>query len=276
MTETSSNWPWLHRSTTRQLTDEEWNSETRKKLRDEFDASVKQKLGGKFEAKDLFDEEMETPTFDFYSDDHGEDHRHVADEEQVTPEGGDEYVNAEVNLPHGEGMVTGKVIGHKGELDGTLRGLRSDNPLLDTRSYVVEFPDSEVSEYAANVIAENMWAQCDLDGQQRIILDSIMDHKTNGHAVAMADRYINVKGKQHLRKTTRGWRLCCCQWKDGSTSWNRMADLKESHPIEVAEYAVAMGIDHEPAFAWWVPHTLRKRNRIIAAVKKRCCLRSLV
>ncbi len=35
-----------------------------------------------------------------------------------------------------------------------------------------------------------------------------------------------------------------------------------------------MGIDHEPAFNWWVPHVLRKRDRIISAVAK-CSARSL-
>ncbi len=30
-----------------------------------------------------------------------------------------------------------------------------------------------------------------------------------------------------------------------------------------------MGINHEPAFNWWVPHVLRKRDRIISAVAKR-------
>ena len=51
--------------------------------------------------------------------------------------------------------------------------------------------------------------------------------------------------------------------------WEKLSDLKESYPVEIAEYAMAQGIDHEPAFAWWVPHTLRKRDRIIAAVGKR-------
>ena len=40
--------------------------------------------------------------------------------------------------------------------------------------------------------------------------------------------------------------------------------------MEVAEYGVAQGIDNESAFVWWVPHTLKKRNRIIAAMSKRC------
>jgi hypothetical protein len=42
--------------------------------------------------------------------------------------------------------------------------------------------------------------------------------------------------------------------------------MKESNPVEVAEFAVARSIDKEPAFQWWVPYTLRKRDRIIAGV----------
>ena len=35
--------------------------------------------------------------------------------------------------------------------------------------------------------------------------------------------------------------------------------MKESYPVEVAEYARARGIDKEPAFEWWVSHTMKKR-----------------
>ncbi len=44
--------------------------------------------------------------------------------------------------------------------------------------------------------------------------------------------------------------------------------MKESHPLQMAEYAVTMGVDHELGFNWWVPHTLRKQDSIIALVKK--------
>ena len=63
-------------------------------------------------------------------------------------------------------------------------------------------------------------------------------------------------------------------WKDGSTTWEPLQDLKESNPIEVSEYAVANKIDHEPAFAWWVSDTLCKKNRIIKAVKQRALKRN--
>ena len=53
-----------------------------------------------------------------------------------------------------------------------------------------------------------------------------------------------------------------------------MKDLKESYPIEVAEYATSRSIDSEPAFSWWVPFTLKKRDRVIMAVKQRVKKRS--
>ncbi len=47
------------------------------------------------------------------------------------------------------------------------------------------------------------------------------------------------------------------------------ADLKNSYPIETAEYAKILGIDHQLAFNWWVPHVLRKRDCIVSLVRKR-------
>jgi hypothetical protein len=37
----------------------------------------------------------------------------------------------------------------------------------------------------------------------------------------------------------------------------------------MAKYAVMHGIDHEPAFNWWVPQVLLLQKRIISLVKKR-------
>jgi hypothetical protein len=46
-----------------------------------------------------------------------------------------------------------------------------------------------------------------------------------------------------------------------------LKDLKESNPVDVAEYVTARNLDDEVAFAWWVPYTLRKKATIIASVK---------
>ncbi len=53
------------------------------------------------------------------------------------------------------------------------------------------------------------------------------------------------------------------------TSWLPLKDVKESNPIELAEYAILNHIDDEPAFKWWVPLVIRKRNRMINKVKKK-------
>ena len=100
-----------------------------------------------------------------------------------------------------------------------------------------------------------------------------MDHKQDASALSKDEEFVVVKGKRVRWMTTKGWKLCI-QWKDGSTSWEHLKDLKESNPIEVAEYAVAQKIDSEPAFAWWVPFTLKKRSRIVAAVSNRYLLKT--
>ena len=45
--------------------------------------------------------------------------------------------------------------------------------------------------------------------------------------------------------------------------------MKESHPIEYAEYAVLQDIADEPTFNWWVPHVLKKKTHIISKVKSK-------
>jgi hypothetical protein len=54
-----------------------------------------------------------------------------------------------------------------------------------------------------------------------------------------------------------------------STSWMKLKDLKESNPVELAEYAKGNELLFEPAFTWWASRTLRRRDMILKAMKKR-------
>ena len=67
---------------------------------------------------------------------------------------------------------------------------------------------------------------------------------------------------------TQGWELEV-EWQDGMTTWVPLKDLKESNPLPLAEYADANKISEEPAFAWWVHPTLKRRDRIIKKLKSR-------
>jgi hypothetical protein len=118
------------------------------------------------------------------------------------------------------------------------------------------------------LMAAVMNAQCDIEGRQYNLMEDIADHKTDGHAVKPADMYIKHGSNKKVRKTTKGWNLCV-EWKDGTTSWDRLADIKESNPVEVAEYAASKSLLDTTDFVWWAPHVLKKRSRSIAAVTKR-------
>ena len=153
-------------------------------------------------------------------------------------------------------------------------GHANPNPILDTREYTVTFDDGDVTNLTANLIAESMYAQCDLDGNQYVLLDSLTDHRRLDTALRLSDQTaVCNDGRTYQKRDTVGWQICC-QWKNGSTSWEKLSDLTESHPLGTAEYAVTMGIDHKPACTWWVPHVLRKCDWTISAVAK-CSARFL-
>ena len=81
------------------------------------------------------------------------------------------------------GSIKRQARNNKGELFGT----RYPNPILDTRSYEVKFPDGDVAEFTANVIAENMFSQCYDAGNQYRLMSGIVDHKSNDKAVSKSD-----------------------------------------------------------------------------------------
>eukprot|EP00957_Ditylum_brightwellii_P036758 2783766-Ditylum_brightwellii.AAC.1 len=48
--------------------------------------------------------------------------------------------------------------------------------MLNSTLYEVEFPEREVKEYAANVIAENMLTQVDYERFTTTMMEGIIDH----------------------------------------------------------------------------------------------------
>ncbi|CAJ1966194.1 unnamed protein product [Cylindrotheca closterium] len=137
-------------------------------------------------------------------------------------------------------------------------------------AYEVEFDDGTVRDYGATTIAENLLTQVDDDGYSNTMFKAIVDYKRDPKVAVSEEKcYVMSKnGQRRTRKTTKGWKLMLL-WNDGTQSWIDLSVLKESNPVDVAEFAKAHHIDEEPAFRWWVPHTLRKRDMIISAVKAR-------
>jgi hypothetical protein len=65
----------------------------------------------------------------------------VDDEEMLDP-----LINAEIILPQGDGIALASVMERKRAHDGSSIGRRDNNLLLDSRIYIVKFPDGEMKD----------------------------------------------------------------------------------------------------------------------------------
>ena len=105
-------------------------------------------------------------------------------------------------------------------------------------------------------------------------MKEIIDYRTNGQEVKQHNAFITMRtGTKRRTETTKGWEILE-EWKDGSMNSVALKDVKESYPVQVAEFTISNLIAEEPAFAWWVPFMMKKRNRILAKVKSKYWLRS--
>jgi hypothetical protein len=226
-----SNGQFVCRSTLRHLTNDKLQCRVHTEMRTAFDRGILDTLGPAAVTED-FPVEDTTSKYDHYDSDIldlNPDHSNI----EVTPKYGDNYVGAEILLPRGGTMARGRVTNRKRDIDGNLKGIANANPILDTREYVVTFDDGDITELTANLIAESMYAQCDPDGNEYVLLDSIIDHRRLDTMTKLSDQTVVCNsGRTFKRRNTIGWQLCC-QWKDGLTSWEQLSDLKESHPIEI-------------------------------------------
>ena len=58
--------------------------------------------------------------------------------------------------------------------------LANDNPILDSRIYEFEYHDGYIVAMSSNLIAENLFTQVDQKGIIFVLIDSIIDARTNG------------------------------------------------------------------------------------------------
>ena len=96
-----------------------------------------------------------TPEHGLYSDKYygTQDHVPNTNDLVVTPSTQDNYVGDKVNLSFGGTMHSRCVKQQATDAEGELFDTRNSNPILITCSYEVEFPNGNISEFTANVIA---------------------------------------------------------------------------------------------------------------------------
>ena len=72
----------------------------------------------------------------------------------------------------------------------------------------MQFADGEVTELIANMIAESMYAACNDDGNEYLLMDSIVAYCKNGKSQSLAGQKIVHRGWNSMRRSTAGWQIC--------------------------------------------------------------------
>ena len=168
------------RRSLRPLNIDELHSPFETKKREVFDELIKRRWGSPMTPSNT----QQQKVFKKYED-HEQQQQPTLEVEDIVDSTGklinqqpayDQIINAEVELQLGEEMVTGKVTQRTIGPDGQVTGTYDNNPYLNSIIYDVEFPDGQVKEYAANIIAENMLTQVDSDGMSTTLMEAIVDH----------------------------------------------------------------------------------------------------
>ena len=190
-------------------------------------------------------------------------------EEEFDPDSFDGYINMKLSItpPGTTDKQHARVVKRMKDHAGNPIGVSNANPLLDTRVYEVEYVDGHIAAMSANAIAENLLSQVDPDGHRLLTFHSIIGHRADGTEVKRGDEFVvSSSGVRRRRHTTAGWDVRI-RWHDGQSTWNSLKDVKDSYPCQLADYAIENQLDDLPAFQWWIPTVVKKRDRIIAKTK---------
>ena len=165
-----SNGKIVPRRSVRPLNKEELHSKAEQDKRDLFDKLVKEKLGDSVNPMPKGNEfELNHDAADEWVDyeDGEQEPWHIPSVDDPVDNAGralnqqpmyDYLIHAELMMSHEGKSQPAKVIGRSKQSDGEYC---NSNPILNGLLYDVEFPDGQVKEYAANVIAENLLSQVD-------------------------------------------------------------------------------------------------------------------
>ena len=125
------------------------------------------------------------------------------DDDKFTPDSYDNYINMELALDQGgEQPEYARVKKLLKDNQGRPIGIESENTIINTRMYEVEYQDAHTVALAANIIAENIFAQVDDEGNRSILFDKIVDVRTDGTQVLQQDAFVNTSSRTQRRVTT--------------------------------------------------------------------------
>ncbi|KAL7475156.1 hypothetical protein ACHAW6_001083 [Cyclotella cf. meneghiniana] len=110
----------------------------------------------------------------------------------------------ELLLPVRDGHELARVLCRKHDANGVPANTAHKQPAMDTCVYEVHFPDGCTKELAVNTIAEALYAQCNPDGNQYVMLDASLDYRKNPNVAFSVNNQVKiVYGKKVVSCSTR-------------------------------------------------------------------------
>ena len=102
------------------------------------------------------------------------------------------------------------------DANGIPIGVAIENLILDSRMYEVEYCDGYVAAMAANIIDENLFTKVDQEGNRFVLINSIINTRTDGMQTLHKDVFIITNSGTKQRKI---------QQKDGKYASNGMVEV---------------------------------------------------
>ena len=116
-----------------------------------------------------------------------------------------------------------------------------------------------------------MISRVDSEDYNYQVLTEVTDNKRDYRSITKLNGFIeSIHGNLYLKRNT-WWCKLLLEWKNESVYWVPLEELKQSSPIELAEYSVSNKISDEPSFRCWVKEALRRWDTIIFKVKSNYC-----
>ena len=117
------------------------------------------------------------------------------------------------------------------------------------QGFEIELERGETDQIMTTQIAATLYSQLDNEGRKIMQCKGIIDHNSDWPALML----MKETGLATLKGGCRKYKTAMCSWNvlvewwDETTTWMGVKDVKETSPIELAEYAVANKIVDELA-----------------------------
>jgi hypothetical protein len=152
------------------LTEEEIQGQEEIKVRNLFDEEIERRLGPSAKPDDFEDQDNIEPTNPDLYEDYEQEQSFASGQDDIPNDACENHIGAELTLQQGDQVATACIKKRKVDDFGNAMGKANTDLILDAWLHALEFQDGADAECSANVIAENMWAQSDIDGNRQVTL----------------------------------------------------------------------------------------------------------